>query len=268
MNINLQDVLTYINGYDERDLIETYMKVFYPNELRERIVLMAILDSGVIYKFIDHSEIPLAKIDSYVQMIENQYGLEHELVNDGMTEWIKSLLENDMASIVDFDYTYDDHDDYVNYRNYNFDIIDLFGYSIKPCNGDGLKILKYHGNEEEKLFVPNWLDGKKVLCIGEEAYKDLHKVRKITIGNGIKCIGKNAFSGCEQLNDVVIPNSVETIEDCAFQDCTSLDNVILPGFIGGSLKNVGVGAFHNCPVLERTYFERILQDFDYYDSYE
>lgn len=49
------------------------------------------------------------------------------------------------------------------------------------------------GRSEYELTVPAMLDGKKVLAIGDGAFRDDTFIKKVVIEDGIESIGSNAF---------------------------------------------------------------------------
>ena len=83
----------------------------------------------------------------------------------------------------------------------------------------------YTGGSE--LVVPETIDGKTVLFIGE-----------------------GCFSGCDILTTVILPGSVVRIEEAAFYRCTSLRGVFIPAHV----TSVGTGAFAECDALEAVCF--------------
>ncbi len=67
------------------------------------------------------------------------------------------------------------------------------------------------GRSEYELTVPAMLDGKKVLAIGDGAFRDDTFIKKVVIEDGIESIGSNAFLSCYNLADIDIPESVTDI---------------------------------------------------------
>lgn len=72
------------------------------------------------------------------------------------------------------------------------------------------------GRSEYELTVPAMLDGKKVLAIGDGAFRDDTFIKKVVIEDGIESIGSNAFLSCYNLADIDIPESVTDIGMHAF----------------------------------------------------
>ena len=130
------------------------------------------------------------------------------------------------------------------------------------------KITRYAGNKTE-IYIPHYVDGKKVTSIGfKDVFKGLKKVqaiyipnsvtsiedwcfeacanlRSVTIPNSVKKIGAYAFYGCKCLTEVTIPNSVASIGDYAFAWCGSLTTVTIPT----GVTSIGKSVFQWCRSL-------------------
>ncbi len=61
------------------------------------------------------------------------------------------------------------------------------------------------------LSIPSEIDGKKVTCIGVDAFKYCTSLTSVTIPDSVTSIGDYAFYGCDALTSVTIPDSVTSI---------------------------------------------------------
>ncbi len=120
------------------------------------------------------------------------------------------------------------------------------------------------------LVIPLQVDGKDVVGIKNDGFKDLtninslsfaegSKVREIrefafdgcinlmniTLPEGLSRIGNDAFAFCTSLASVNIPNSVTSINRRTFYGCNSLANVNIPN----SVTSIGDEAFRYCSSL-------------------
>lgn len=89
-------------------------------------------------------------------------------------------------------------------------------------------------NVSGDIYVGSFYQGKKVLGIKSEAFKDCKYITGIYLLDGILSIGDNAFSGCTNLKSIVIPSTVETIGKSIFANCNKLEGISIP-FIGDSI---------------------------------
>lgn len=92
-----------------------------------------------------------------------------------------------------------------------------------------------------ELIIPD-----SVTSIGNSAFKDCYKLKKITLGKGITSINEYVFSWCISLESINIPENVTTICDRAFFDCVKLKSITIPD----SVTQIGYSAFESCTELE------------------
>ncbi len=90
------------------------------------------------------------------------------------------------------------------------------------------------GCEIEEIYIPN-----HVITIGESAFRDNDRLRKVVMGNSVREICDCAFDNCRQLEDVSLSESLKNIDRYAFRGCYILSNIVLPR----QLKELGEGAF-------------------------
>lgn len=121
-------------------------------------------------------------------------------------------------------------------------------------NGDlNGEIVTYQG-EEETIVIPAEMHGHPITDIAEKAFrpatkrgnaKNLRKIKRIVISEGIRTIGPQAFEGCKALESVVLPNSLTGIGNNAFAGCQALTDITLPD----GVKWIGSNAFEECVSL-------------------
>ena len=80
----------------------------------------------------------------------------------------------------------------------------------------------------------------KIVSISKNAFKNLKKLKTVTIGNNVTTIGNDAFSGCGKITKVTIGKNVKTIGSKAFYNNKKLKNVVIKST---KLKTVGKNAF-------------------------
>lgn len=81
-----------------------------------------------------------------------------------------------------------------------------------------------------KLKIPMSMDGRPVVIIGEDAFKDCAKLTAIEVPTKVAHIRKDAFSGCKAVKEIVISSTeLETIDSEVFADLPSLKKVIFLG---------------------------------------
>lgn len=132
----------------------------------------------------------------------------------------------------------------------------------------GISVTGYDGTAA-KVTIPSSINGKTVVSIGEEAFRQkpvarvtlpatltslgrkcfygCESLEVVNLGScpSLKTIGEGAFSLCNSLAAVRIPDSVTLIDDDAFFDCSRLEKVKL----GSKVERIGMYAFAFCDRL-------------------
>ena len=157
-------------------------------------------------------------------------------------------------------------------------------YSV---DGAGVIITGYSGTLAE-IELPSTIDGKPVVSIGDNAFKDNTSITSVSIPSSITSIGERAFNSCsnlhsvyitdltawcnisyggsnaspmcnladlylngEKVTDLVIPAGIKQINSRAFDSCQSITSVTIPS----SITIIDEVAFSQCRNLESVVFE-------------
>ena len=91
-------------------------------------------------------------------------------------------------------------------------------YTYVVENGE-VTLTGYIGSEE-KVSVPDTIDGKRVVRIGKETFRET-AVLEVVVPSTVTYIDWFAFYGCFGLRNVTLPTSVTRIEYGAFEGCSS-----------------------------------------------
>lgn len=75
--------------------------------------------------------------------------------------------------------------------------------------------------------IPSSIDGKTVVGIAAQAFKDEDSIRTIMIPNTVRYIGYQAFYDADGLTSITIPASVTSIGTNAFTECSALSTVYI-----------------------------------------
>lgn len=136
----------------------------------------------------------------------------------------------------------------------NEDDANAYTYATLP---DGtVKILSYTG-KRKYLTVPDTIEGKTVSCIGESAFENNARLRKVSLPEHLTEIMPYAFNGCSRLLSIDVPESVQTIGTFAFYSCARMSNVgIVPG---SDLRTIGEQAFANTMISSFTIPQKLSE---------
>lgn len=115
------------------------------------------------------------------------------------------------------------------------------------ANND-VTITKYKG-DASSLTIPSYIDNKKVISIGVNAFIRYNQAQTQTVPNttlttlqiseGIQTIKTGAFGNCTSLTSVVTPSTLTSIGDTAFFNCSSLSSINFES----NLQTIGERAF-------------------------
>lgn len=269
MDIDLSKVIGYSRDcLQSRTLMRSIILDLYPGKTREMNVLLDVYESGVPRKIKIDGSITNAKYAQYVQKIVDDYGMQEQWAVIGLNAWIDVCLGDGASNGLKFPagtviYGNDTsnqvppshilHKPIISGINVK-GVVDEYDFTV-TATGE-IVIKKYLGFETEEMTVPNEINGKKVVEIGEAAYKACQGIKRLAIASGIKTIGEDAFSGCKNLQEVTIGEGTERIADGAFSGCSNLSVVCLPSsltILGGERVKTyqsSVGVFSNTAIKE------------------
>lgn len=96
------------------------------------------------------------------------------------------------------------------------------------------------------LSIPASVTINGVTCrvteIGDHAFQNFKRLKKVTIGKNVTKIGKQSFYGCGKLTTVIIGANAKTIERQSFQNCKKLRKLT---FKGNKITSIKSNAFKN-----------------------
>jgi len=121
----------------------------------------------------------------------------------------------------------------------------LPNYEIIVFENDACILKSYHG-VDEVVTVPDKLEGKTVVGIGQYAFMGNKQIKEIHMPDSIRTIGDSAFYQCMNLEIITLPKNLITLDNNAFYYCWKVENIILPQ----GLKTIGVGAFSQMEALK------------------
>ena len=122
-------------------------------------------------------------------------------------------------------------------------------YTYTLSYNDEATIIKYDG-EDTNLIIPEILDGKLVVAIGNKAFGSPN-ITSITIPKTLTKVEYStyykytAFGECENLKTIIIEDGMETIPAGLACLVTSLENVVIPK----SVTKIERDAFYECSNL-------------------
>ncbi|MBP3921534.1 MAG: leucine-rich repeat domain-containing protein [Ruminiclostridium sp.] len=120
------------------------------------------------------------------------------------------------------------------------EIIQSGDYLYENLNEGTVSVFRYLGNDTE-VFIPDKIDEKTVVAIGEKAFYD-RIFTSVYIPDGVSRVGVSAFEKCERLESIRFPLNLREISERAFSGCRRLKTISLTGYI----TSIGNYAFYEC----------------------
>lgn len=108
---------------------------------------------------------------------------------------------------------------------------------------------------DNKLVIPNSIDGYRVVGVADRAFSYRQDIYKLTIEDQVRYIGAYAFAGCRHMGTPDLGDGLQAIGEGAFRDTLILgDRKIYgfesKGFLPDSLMSIDKEAFACCSRLE------------------
>lgn len=110
----------------------------------------------------------------------------------------------------------------------------------------GCTLSSFNDKYAESYTIPATYNGKAVISIGSDAFKNCTALKTVVIPTGVTSIGARAFKGCTSLETINIPTNATYIGSEAFSGCTALTNINIPSHV----NSIGSEAFSGCTALE------------------
>ena len=124
---------------------------------------------------------------------------------------------------------------------------DTWGFEYElSADGAYYKLIGVGSVIGANVVVSSEYNGKNVLAIADDAFRDYVNLKTIIISDSVVTIGSNAFNNCTSLENIVIGSRVTNIGDSAFENCKALAELEIPD----GVVNVGQRLFLGCAALK------------------
>ena len=121
-------------------------------------------------------------------------------------------------------------------------------YTYVELDDGTIEIRSYTGHRRF-ITIPDYINGKVVSSIGEEAFKGETRLRQVNLPKYLVRIRRSAFEGCANIIGMKIPDTVKEIGLNAFYGDTRLSYVEFGS--NSTLETIGDAAFAFCGKIQR-----------------
>lgn len=255
----------YPDALSDRKRLQALLLDFFPQDRRKRNLLRIVFDDGIVEELRGLSRIDKMTMHRFVRALELGYDIRTKSAEAAVASWVNALG----LSMEESEEEKGEKDMPVGRQESS----PAVKKEWEPCESDslyeyeetsrGLRILKYDDFDEPVVVIPNVIEGKKVIAVGNYAFKGCVGIEKVIISEGIEILGNGVFLNCRGLKEVSLPTTLRGIGSTDATGCpkilgseikyegafeySGLESVIVPD----SVKYVGENSFAGCGQLKR-----------------
>lgn len=257
----------YPDALSDRKKLQALFADFFPEDRLKRNILLMVFDDGAVEKMRELTRLDRMELHRFVRSIGQGYGVADEKAETAVLTWARALG----VSLDTGDRTAAEEEG-----------SGLLEEPFAPVNGDGayeyedtprgVKLLRYIDFDDEVVTVPNRIGGKRVVEVGNHAFKGCVGIGKIIVSEGIEILGNGVFLNCRELREVVLPGTLKRIGTSDPTGCpkilgtmtklegtfeyTGLESITVPD----SVKYIGEYAFSGCAKLSKAVLPAELKE--------
>lgn len=258
-------VKDYPDALSDRKRLQALLLDFFPQDRRRRNLLMIAYDDGIVGELRGLAQIDKMTLHRFIRSIELGYDIRTRSAEAAVLAWVNALG----LSMEEKEKQKDETDRVVGGQ----ESVPSVKKEWEPCESDslyeyeetsrGLRILKYDDFDEPVVVIPNVIEGKKVIAVGNYAFKGCVGIEKIIVSEGIEILGNGVFLNCRGLQEVTLPTSLRGIGSSDATGCpkilgseikyegafeySGLESVTVPE----GVKYIGENSFAGCSQLKR-----------------
>lgn len=253
----------YPDALSDRKRLQALLLDFFPQDRRKRNLLMIAFDDGIVGEMQGLGQMDHMMLHRFVRSIELGYDIRTKSAEAAIMAWAKAMgLLTDEKNITKEEAPARADGQSVSAQTEWTPCESDSLYEYEETSG-GLRILKYADFDEPVVVIPNIIEGKKVIAVGNYAFKGCVGIEKIIISEGIEILGNGAFLNCRGLKEVSLPGSLRGIGSTDAAGCpkilgseikyegafeySGLESVTVPE----GVKYIGENCFAGCGQLKR-----------------
>ena len=271
MEIDLLEVIKCLDGKRQsRALMRSIMQDLYPGKNREMNTLLDVYESGIPQRIKEAGAIRTEQYEQYIHIIMDEYGLQQKYAENALDCWIDICIKPGTASSICKSKNVIEGDTYtkpVIHTDFQTTVVNIrsnaHGYKVTELGNGKIEIKKFLGFAQADTVIPTEIDGKRVVGIGENAFKQCRKIERLIVPEGIEYISAGAFAECRKLNRIILPESLKelgkmttyTISGKGAFEGTAISEIDIPN----GVTIIGKLCFKGCKNLRKIVFPDNLQ---------
>lgn len=258
----------YPDALSDRKKLQALLLDFFPQDRLKRNLMLLVFDDGIVNEMKGLAQMDKMMLHRFVRSVEQGYDIKTRSAEAAVSVWARAmgLLSDEKTA---------DSPASKARRELSSE------KEWIPCESDsiyeyeetsrGIKILKYVDFDEPVVVIPNVIGGKKVIAVGNYAFKGCVGIEKIIISDGIEILGNGVFLNCRELKEAVLPKTLRGIGTTDPIGCpkilgslikyegafeyTGLEEITIPE----SVKYIGDNTFAGCARLKRVVLPKVKE---------
>lgn len=225
----------YPDALSDRKKLQALLSDFFPQDRLKRNTLLMAFDDGIADEMRQMTQIDEITLHRFIKSVVQGYGISSERAKKVVMAWAKAMglvMAAEQKTAVP-----DDLSDSVKWINAG----DNTQYEYEETSR-GIRIIRFMDFDEPVVTIPNMINGKKILEIGNYAFKGCVGIRKIVISDGIEILGNGAFLNCRELKEAVLPRTLKRIG--------TMDDTGCPKILGSLTKYEGAFEYSGLESIE------------------
>ncbi len=264
----------YPGALSDRRKLQALLLDLFPQDRRKRNLLMIVFDDGIVDEMRGLSRMDKLTLHRYVRSIEQGYDIRAKSAETAVMAWAEAMGLSAVSQ--------SEKGAETTASAGGREAVSSSEKEWVPCESNslyeyeetarGLRILKFADFDEPVVVIPNIIEGKKVIAVGNYAFKGCVGIEKIIVSDGIEILGNGAFLNCRGLKEVSLPGSLRGIGSTDATGCpkilgseikyegafaySGLEEITVPG----GVKYIGENSFAGCGQLKRAVLPEKLKE--------
>lgn len=263
-------IADYPEALSERKRLQALFSDFFPADRLKRNTLLMAFDDGIVNEMKGMRQMDRIAQHRFVKSLEQGYGIRTRNAERAVLTWARAMgltAEGGMSaggSGAPVETAAKQAQEWAAVESDS-------AYEYEETSR-GLIITRFVDFDEDVVVIPNVIEGKRVIAVGNHAFKGCVGIEKIIISEGIEILGNGVFLNCKQLREAELPDSLRRIGTTDATGCpavlgsmtkfdgafeyTALTSITIPD----SVKYVGEYSFAGCDRLKKVILPSKLRE--------
>ncbi|MDE6389025.1 MAG: leucine-rich repeat domain-containing protein [Lachnospiraceae bacterium] len=254
----------YPDSLSDRKKLQALFSDFFPQDRLKRNTLLMVFDDGIVNEMRGLTQIDQIVLHRFVRSVEQGYGIRTRNAENAVSTWAQAMgLSPDEGRTSAGNGDLPEETAVKDKAAKEWVAVESDSLYEYEAMSWGIKILRFVDFDESVVVIPNVIEGKKVIAVGNHAFKGCVGIEKIIISEGIEILGNGVFLNCKGLKEAVLPSTLKRIGTTDTSGCpavlggmpkfdgvfeyTALEKITIPN----SVKYIGEHTFAGCGELKK-----------------